>query len=109
MALIFFGSKTAPIGVFEPVYYKCPNCEELHSTYIVIYSTYFHIYLIPIFPYEKDAVANCSSCGFRRNEGKCGPALIKEFDEKKKSFKHPWWTYIVILIFATMIAFAIFS
>ena len=107
--IVFFGSKEHAIGIFEPPFYKCPNCQELHTTFIVVYSTYYHVYWIPVFPYEREAVATCSECGFRRSEIKFGPALIKEFHEKKRDFKHPWWTYTLTLVFALLFAMVILA
>ena len=106
MAFVIYGSGKKGIGIFEPPFYKCPHCEEHNTTYIVVYSVYYHMFWIPIFPYEKEAVANCSECGFRRDEIKFGPNLIKEFTEKKRGYKHPWWTWSFILfcIFLVLVA-----
>lgn len=109
MAFVIYGSYKKAIGIFEPPFYKCPNCEEYNTSYIVVYSIYYHMFWIPIFPYEKEAVANCSECGFRRNEIKFGPNLIKEFSEKKKEYKHPWWTYSLVLLFVIIILAAIIT
>jgi MFS-type transporter involved in bile tolerance (Atg22 family) len=107
MALLIHGKQKTSIGVFEPLIYKCPNCEQLHTTYVVVYSIYFHIFWIPVFPYEKDAMANCTECGFKRPEIKFGPNLIKEFEEKRKNYRHPWWTWLLIIIFLGLILTAI--
>jgi MFS-type transporter involved in bile tolerance (Atg22 family) len=103
MALLIYGSQKTSIGIFEPLFYKCPNCDELHTTYLVVYSIYYHIFWIPVFPYEKEAIANCSACSFLRNEINFGYNLIKEFEEKRKDFKHPWWTYTLSVIFSGII------
>jgi MFS-type transporter involved in bile tolerance (Atg22 family) len=103
MAFIIYGSRKTSIGIFEPPFYKCPNCGELHTTYIIVYSIYYHIFWIPVFPYQKDAIANCSACSFLRNEIKFGPNLIKEFEEKRKEYKHPWWAWSWVIIFLALI------
>jgi hypothetical protein len=101
--MIIYGINKTSIGIFEPLFYKCPRCEELNTTYIVIYSFYYHIFWIPVFPIRKEPIATCSECGFVRDELKFGPSLIKEFEEKKKEYKHPWWTYLLTLIFLALI------
>jgi zinc-ribbon family len=103
MALLIYGKLKTSIGIFEPPFYKCPNCDQLHTTYVVVYSWYYHIFWIPVFPFEKDAVANCSECGFTRSEIKFGPGLIKDFEEKRKDYKHPWWAWSWTLIFLALI------
>ena len=105
--LIFHGKRKTAIGIFEPLFYKCPNCEQLHSTYIVAYSWYFHIFWVPLFPYEKEFVANCSECGFTRSEIKFGPNLVKELGEKRKDFRHPWWTWSWLILFLGVVLYII--
>jgi hypothetical protein len=107
MGLLIYGSRKYPIGTFDPPFYKCPKCEELHTTYVVVYSICYHVYWIPVFPYQKDAIATCSGCGFHREEVRFGPALIKEFAEKKKDYKHPWWLYSFIILAISVIVLAI--
>ncbi len=103
MGFMVYGSQKTSIGIFEPAFYKCPNCEENNTTYIVIYSIYYHVFWIPVFPYQKEVVANCSECGFLRNEIKFGPELVKLFKEKRKDYRHPLWTYTLAIIFGGII------
>jgi hypothetical protein len=107
MHLLIHGSNKKAVGIFEPPFYTCPRCDQLHTTYIVIYSVYFHFFWIPAFPYRKEAIATCSECGFWREEIKFGPMLIKEFEEKKNEYKHPWWAYSLTLLFGLLIVLAI--
>lgn len=90
-----------------PPFYKCPRCEELHTTYIVVYSFYYHVFWVPVFPYTKGAIATCSACGFWRDETLFGPMLAQEFEGKKKEYKHPWWTYFFTLLVVFLIILAI--
>lgn len=108
MAFFIHGKQRTSIGLFEPPFYKCPNCNEHNTTYVIVYSFYYHLFWIPIFPFEKDAVANCSECSFTRTEIKFGPDLIKEFNEKRKEYKHPWWLWsLTFFILALILAIII--
>jgi len=99
--LIFFGRNKALIGSFDVFMYECPYCEQMNTTSVVVYSIYYHIFWIPLFPYNKEAIANCSECRFLRNELKFGPKLVEELGKKK--FKHPWWTWSWVIIFFLLI------
>jgi hypothetical protein len=103
MGFIIYGSRKAKIGSYDVFMYECPFCEQNNSTKITILATYFHIFWIPVFPYAKEAVATCDNCNSNRNELKFGPKLVQEFKENKKRFKHPWWTWLLIILFISLI------
>jgi hypothetical protein len=74
--MIFYGTngshvRTAPLpGV------ACPNCATPDSLNASVFSRYAHIYWIPLFPYSKPIVAQCSHCQ-QAWEEKAMPAEIK--------------------------------
>lgn len=94
--LIFFGSQKTLSGIHDVFMYECPYCEKNNSTTLFVYSWYYHIFWIPLFPYSKEAHALCTECKTKRNEMKFGPKLVSEFKENKKQFRHPWWTWTII-------------
>ncbi len=103
MGLLFFGSRKAKIGSYDVFMYECPFCEQNNSTKITVLATYYHMFWIPFFPYAKEAVAICNNCSASRNELKFGPKLVQEFRENKKRFRYPWWTWLMTIIFVTLI------
>lgn len=106
MGLIIFGSRQTPIAADEMLIH-CPCCETQSWADVMVLSTYYHIYWIPIFPFEKEANIFCKKCGLRRYGRPFTPSLIGNFDEIKSHFRHPWFTFLgagalVFIIIAIM-------
>ena len=101
--LILFGSRKTLSGTLDAFMYECPYCEKSNTTTLFVYSWYYHIFWIPIFPFSKEAFALCSDCKAKRNELKFGTKLVSEFKENKKMFRHPWWTWTFTIIFIILI------
>jgi hypothetical protein len=95
MGFIIFGTKEATIGADEFLI-RCPACDKHSYADAMIVSKYFHIYFIPIFPYEKEANIICQECGLRRYNIPFEEGLFSDFKEIKKRFRHPWYTYFFV-------------
>ena len=95
-----------PIGL-DDFLIKCPSCETYSWADVMIISHYFHIYFIPFFPIEKDANVICKTCGLKRYAMSFDKNLISHYDEIKRKYKHPPFTYIglsvIILIIVSII------
>ena len=102
MGLVIFGSRKTTIGLDE-FQIRCPSCETSSYADIMIFSKYYHIYWIPIFPFEKEANVICQNCGAKQYERPFNALLVANFSEIKNKFRHPWFTYIGIGIFSLMI------
>lgn len=102
MAIVFYGSKEATIGI-EEFFVRCPACEAHNFADVMVISRYYHIYFIPIFPFEKEANVFCKKCGLRRFNIPFGNKLISDFETVKKRFRHPWYTYTFFYIVALFI------
>jgi hypothetical protein len=89
-----YGTKEILIGVYTPYPFQCPECKQLDTVDIAIYSYYYHYWYIPIFPYEKDGMAKCSNCDFRINSVKFNKNTKELFRQLKRKFRHPFYTYI---------------
>ncbi len=108
MAFIIFGEKTTPIQVDEFLI-KCPSCETHSWADIMVVSHYFHFYLLPFFPTDKDANVICKNCGLKRYGISFNQNLVSNYNEVKNQYRHPWFTYIgltiiILIIFAIIIA-----
>lgn len=101
--LFLYGKRKSLIKSFDIFMYECPFCEENNSTTIAVYSWYVHVFWIPVFPYQKEAVAYCTCCNTYRNELKFGPKLVAEYKEKKRYFRHPLWTWSIIILLLALI------
>ena len=105
--LVKFGKRTILIGVHDPYPFTCPNCKELGTVDFVITCEYFHIYYIPMFPYEKDGFGSCSNCNFKASSLKFSKHSADIFKEIKRSYRYPYYTYIGISLFLTPIIIGI--
>lgn len=109
MGIIFFGSKQTPIG-YEELLVKCPCCETSTWAEVMVISKYYHIYWIPMFPFDKEADIICKECGLKRFGRSFDANLISDFDKVKSNFRHPWFTYsgvaVLTLLFLGVIAAA---
>lgn len=103
ITFFIYGKKQTPIGLYEFDSYQCPQCENLNTTYAIIYSMYFHVFWIPFFPDEKQAIVKCSECGLTRGEEKFGPKLLEQSKGLTKIYRHPWWTWSITLLLITTI------
>ena len=104
MGIIFFGWFSVATGT-EEILVKCPSCEGTTTADIMVYSKYFHIFWLPIFPFEKTAVTICSKCGLKRDGISLDSKWILNSEAVKAHFSHPWWTYIgVTVVVLTMVS-----
>jgi len=102
MAFIIYGSRKTTIGLDE-FQIRCPSCETSSYADIMIVSKYYHIYWVPIFPFEKEANVICQKCGAKQYERPFNASLVVNFWEIKHKYRHPWYTYFGIGIFAIMV------
>jgi len=102
MGLIFFGVKKATIGLDEMLV-KCPSCEADNFADIMITSNYYHIYFVPIFPFEKEANIICQKCGLKRYDVPFNARTFKNYAGVKNKFRHPWYTYFFVGVMALVI------
>lgn len=63
---------------------------------------YYHVYFIPIFPYDKNVNIICGNCGLKRYGLSFDQNLFSHYEEIKRKYRHPFYTYtgaaILILI-----------
>ncbi len=104
---IIYGSKKSYIKGYDPFMYKCPYCEEQNTTSINIYSKYYHIFWVPVFPFDKEGIATCNNCDAMRGEEKFGPILTSKFKEVTNKMKHPFYTYTLTALLIFFIVFII--
>lgn len=106
MTVIIFGIKETAIDIDEYLV-RCPSCEGYSLADVMVMSKYYHFYWMPFFPTEKDANVICKSCGLKRDGMAFNSDLINNYNEVKRKYRHPWFTYIgssiMILIFIAIL------
>jgi hypothetical protein len=96
---IKYGTTTSPIDIGEYLI-KCPSCESDQWADVMILSNYMYFFVIPIFPVGKEANIFCKKCGLKRYGASFDSKLISDYNEIKKHYHHPWFTYIGVGIIA---------
>ncbi len=102
MGIIFYGSKQTPVG-YDELFVKCPCCETHNWADTMVMSKYFHIYWLPMFPFDKAVNLICKKCGLKRYDLSFDARLISNLDEIKGRFRHPWFTYSGIALFSFIV------
>ncbi|MEP7252028.1 MAG: hypothetical protein ABI683_06595 [Ginsengibacter sp.] len=108
MGIIVFGAKSVPIGIDEHMIY-CQSCEGNCMADVMILSTYFHIYYLPLFPVAKEVNIVCQTCGLKNYGLPLNEKVLSNAAELKRKFRHPWYTYIfpglvILLIVITIVS-----
>ena len=109
MGFIYYGVRKATIGLDEFLI-KCPSCEADSFADVMITSNYYHIYFVPMFPFEKEANTICQKCGLRSYDVPFNKRTFKNYYEVKSKFRHPWYTYfftglmVLIIIISVIIS-----
>lgn len=97
MGILIYGISKAIIGIDEFLL-KCPSCETSTWHDVMISSKYMHFFWIPACPVEKEADLICKKCGLKRYERGFDKNLIPEYDLVKNKFRHPFYTYVAMLL-----------
>ncbi|HEX2606544.1 MAG TPA: hypothetical protein VHK91_04155 [Flavisolibacter sp.] len=108
MGLLIYGYNRITIGADECLV-KCPCCEQYRSADILVHSVYAHFYWIPFFPFDKQADVICRHCGLRRYGLSFDANLIPDYVEVKRTFRHPWLTYLGGAVFILIVVFCILA
>jgi hypothetical protein len=106
MGIIIHGTNKVAIGVDE-LMIECPSCEVHNFADFMIFSVYHHIYWIPFFPARKEVLIICKKCGLHRNGLTFDSRTLGNFAELKSKFKHPFISYIGIILFLVFIIYLI--
>jgi zinc-ribbon family len=107
--MFIFGGGDSIIGSFHIPGTKCDYCSQENTQVITIFGKYAHIFWIPIFPYGKDAMAECTHCKRTMEEKEFSPKLKIEYQKYKAIAEHPFyhWSGLAISGFLILLVFII--
>lgn len=86
----------------------CPHCQTQGSITFTVLSSYAHIFWIPMFPYRKRGLSECSHCKQVLKLKHMPKELQKEITRIKDESVSPKWQYAGIGVVVGIIAFAVF-
>jgi len=99
--MIFYGTNGAHVRTAPLPDVACPSCDTAGSLNVSVFSRYAHIYWIPLFPYSKPLVAQCSHCQQAWEEKALPPAISGPAKDLKKETRAPllhWAGLGIILV-----------
>lgn len=100
--MIIYGAKSKVLAK-EPVTQKCPNCESQHTLNMYVVQRYAHVFWIPLFPFEKTGISECSNCKQVLELRKMPPALVSAFPPIKANAKTPIWMFVGLALIGVLI------
>ena len=103
---VIYGSKKANICLDEFMMY-CPACQTDTYADVLVTSTYYHIFFIPVFPYEKEMNCVCHKCELKRYSIPFAKEKIKNAVEVNNKFRHPLFTYTISFILILLVVLII--
>ncbi len=105
MGIVFFGTKETPIGIDEEMLY-CQSCEGHSMADVMVLSSYFHIYYLPLFPVAKEVNIVCQKCGLKNYGLPLNSKVLSSSEVLRRKFRHPWYTYIFpgLILFLILVA-----
>ncbi|MBL7703840.1 MAG: hypothetical protein JNM14_16440 [Ferruginibacter sp.] len=92
-----YGIERSPIGYGEYLV-RCPHCEAHQWAEMLVSSVYSHIYYIPLYPGDKDAMVVCKKCGLKRYGVPINANLMTDYMEVRRQYRHKWFSYIGVSI-----------
>lgn len=101
--MIIFGTGSRVLATSQLPDVECPSCEQKTLTGHV-YSKYFDLFWIPVFPYSKKAVIECSHCKFVGEEKDIPMKAMGDVIELKQRAKTPAWLFIGSLLLVAFIS-----
>lgn len=102
--MIVYGHNSTQIGVENLPHEKCDNCESEGTLSIHTYSSYAHVFWIPLFPYNKYGVAHCSNCNATFEKKQMNEGLKRKYSNVKQLFRAPFWHFSGLIIIAIIIS-----
>lgn len=107
MGILIYGHAKTINGIDEAFVY-CPSCEKSSWADIMVEGIYFHIYWVPIFPFDKTLNMICKECGLKRFGLPFNPTFLPNYYEIRNKYRHPFKTYFLLIILSLMVLMAIF-
>lgn len=107
--MIIYGWRSSSLKTEVPPSFTCPQCGEQGSTHIEVYSSYFHIFWIPVFPYSKKIGSQCASCNYAIDKSNAPEQLDQLFKQMKAQVRLPVWQFAGLILVALAILYGVFS
>ncbi|MEM9329382.1 MAG: hypothetical protein AAGA85_27220 [Bacteroidota bacterium] len=106
--MIIYGWNSKNLKQAELSSYECPECQKKGSL-LAIFSSYVHIFWIPLFPYRKSAQIYCTNCQLSREEKDLTEEMKSQVKLLKSAVKTPIYMFSGLGLVALFIAYTSYS
>ena len=102
MGLVIFGEKEIPIGLDEFLI-KCPSCKTSSWADILVVNHYFHFYFFILLNEFSFAISHLRKIYLSQHGISFHKKLISNYSQIKSQYRHPWFTYVGVIIIVLII------
>ncbi len=107
--MIIFGSRAAHVGTKSLKNSTCPSCGQQGTLNLSIFRKHAHIFWIPMFPYSKKGVTQCSHCKHVMEKKQMPERIRLEYDKFKSEAKGRIWQFSGLLLVGVLVVFGFFQ
>ena len=107
--MIIYGTKPVHLKTTKFPRATCTNCNTQGSLKFSIYSSHFHIFWIPIFPYGKKGFSECEHCKQGLKLKKMPESYKREYDKLKDEVRTPVWQFSGLVLLISLIGWPFVS
>ncbi|MFN8438321.1 MAG: zinc-ribbon domain-containing protein [Cytophagales bacterium] len=100
--MLVYGTKSTLI-LADQTNEKCSSCGHENCVQMYIHQKYFHIFWIPLFPYKKTAITQCTHCKKALEKKEFSSNLNFYYEKLVTKAKTPIWTFSGLAILAGLI------
>lgn len=101
--MLISGIKRVQLKEEKPKSAICPNCGTQGSLSITIYRKHFHLFWIPIFPFNKRGKIQCEACDTEIKKTEIPRQTLREFERLRYESQGPIWQFIGLFLIAVFI------
>ena len=103
--MIIYGTKPVHLKTVENKIVKCANCEKQGQVAFSYFSSHFHVFWIPVFPYSRKGLSSCTNCGEELRPKHMPDHMRRAYKEIKKDTKLPIWQFSGVILVALLIGY----
>ncbi len=107
--MIIFGSRAAHVATKSLKNSTCPSCGKDGTLNLSVFRKHAHVFWIPMFPYAKKGVSQCSHCKNVLEKKEMPERLRTEYEKLKAESKGPIWQFSGLILLTGIVLFVVFQ
>jgi hypothetical protein len=108
--MIIYGTNGSRVRTEPAPGMACPACSNAEQMKVTVFSRYAHVYWIPLVPYTKPVVAECTQCrGWWELDEvpKEAPQVRQALQALKKETASPWWQWSGLMLVGLLVSWGV--